>query len=215
MTIEGTEGGLPAAAVRQARAILAEATERYDEASWRWEAVRESCPELPPRSPLDRSPEAADVAAWRRLMDASDESYRSAEEALAAAMERLLAMAGPAGGDAGGDDGRYCSPKVVRYRGVSYVLSYLDEEDDPMRPHIVACRDSAAVSIVNRRLSTLRRAVRVARRLGLVDWSLDVELLRSEAYRDTETGRRRLLPTPEGCDRRGVRTEGRSHRRGI
>lgn len=34
-------------------------------------------------------------------------------------------------------------------------------------------------------LSTLRRAVRVARRLGLVDWSLDVELLRSESYRDT------------------------------
>ena len=42
-----------------------------------------------------------------------------------------------------------------------------------------------APNTVNRRLSTLRRAVRVARRLGLVDWSLDIELLRSEAYRDT------------------------------
>jgi integrase/recombinase XerC len=42
-----------------------------------------------------------------------------------------------------------------------------------------------APNTINRRLSTLRRAVRVARRLGLVDWSLDVELLRSEAYRDT------------------------------
>lgn len=41
-----------------------------------------------------------------------------------------------------------------------------------------------APNTINRRLSTLRRAVRVARRLGLVDWSLDVELLRSEAYRD-------------------------------
>lgn len=42
-----------------------------------------------------------------------------------------------------------------------------------------------APNTINRRLSTLRRAVRVARRLGLVDWSLDVELLRSESYRDT------------------------------
>jgi integrase/recombinase XerC len=42
-----------------------------------------------------------------------------------------------------------------------------------------------APNTINRRLSTMRRAVRVARRLGLVDWSLDVELLRSEAYRDT------------------------------
>ena len=42
-----------------------------------------------------------------------------------------------------------------------------------------------APNTINRRLSTLRRACRVARRLGLVDWSLDVELLRSEAYRDT------------------------------
>jgi integrase/recombinase XerC len=37
---------------------------------------------------------------------------------------------------------------------------------------------------INRRLSTLRRSVRVARRLGLVDWALDVDLLRSEVYRD-------------------------------
>ena len=42
-----------------------------------------------------------------------------------------------------------------------------------------------APNTINRRLSTLRRAVIVARRLGLVDWWLDVELLRSEAYRDT------------------------------
>jgi len=42
-----------------------------------------------------------------------------------------------------------------------------------------------APNTINRRLSTLRRAVIVARRLGLVDWLLDVELLRSEAYRDT------------------------------
>jgi integrase/recombinase XerC len=42
-----------------------------------------------------------------------------------------------------------------------------------------------APNTINRRLSTMRRTVRVARRLGLIDWSLDIELLRSEAYRDT------------------------------
>jgi integrase/recombinase XerC len=44
---------------------------------------------------------------------------------------------------------------------------------------------SLAPNTINRRLSTLRRAVKVARRLGLVDWSIDLDLLRSEAYRDT------------------------------
>lgn len=42
-----------------------------------------------------------------------------------------------------------------------------------------------APNTINRRLSTLRRAVRVARRLGLIEYSLDIELLRSESYRDT------------------------------
>lgn len=58
-----------------------------------------------------------------------------------------------------------------------------------------------APNTINRRLSTLRRAVRVARRLGLVDWSLDVELLRSESYRDTAgpglEGWRAILATAE------------------
>lgn len=51
------------------------------------------------------------------------------------------------------------------------------------KAHQIAAK--LAPNTINRRLSTLRRAVRVARRLGLVDWALDVELLRSEAYRDT------------------------------
>ena len=38
---------------------------------------------------------------------------------------------------------------------------------------------------INRRLSTLRTLVRLARRLGLIDWALDVEGMRAQTYRDT------------------------------
>jgi integrase/recombinase XerC len=43
-----------------------------------------------------------------------------------------------------------------------------------------------AASTVGRRLSALRTAVRVARQLGRVSWSLEVESPRAEAYRDTK-----------------------------
>ena len=38
---------------------------------------------------------------------------------------------------------------------------------------------------INRRLSALRSAVRLARILGMVDWSLEIPGLKTEAYRDT------------------------------
>jgi integrase/recombinase XerC len=38
---------------------------------------------------------------------------------------------------------------------------------------------------INRRLSTLRRLVKLARRLGLVDWAIDVEGLKAAPYTDT------------------------------
>jgi len=54
-----------------------------------------------------------------------------------------------------------------------------------------------AAATINRRLSTLRRLVKLARRLGLIDWAIDVEGLRAEPYRDTAgpgaDGWRRLL----------------------
>jgi integrase/recombinase XerC len=54
-----------------------------------------------------------------------------------------------------------------------------------------------AAATINRRLSTLRRLVKLARRLGLIDWTVDVEGLRSQPYRDTAgpgaDGWRRLL----------------------
>jgi integrase/recombinase XerC len=42
-----------------------------------------------------------------------------------------------------------------------------------------------AAATVNRRLAALRSLVKLARLLGLVSWSLDVEGARAEAYRDT------------------------------
>src|SRR5438093_1516323 len=54
-----------------------------------------------------------------------------------------------------------------------------------------------AAATINRRLSTVRRLVKLARRLGLIDWAVDVEGLRAEPYRDTAgpgaDGWRRLL----------------------
>jgi len=38
---------------------------------------------------------------------------------------------------------------------------------------------------INRRLSAVRSVVKLARKLGKVDWTLEVENVRSEAYRDT------------------------------
>jgi integrase/recombinase XerC len=38
---------------------------------------------------------------------------------------------------------------------------------------------------VNRRVSTLRRLCKLARRFALITWGLDVDTLRAEAYRDT------------------------------
>jgi len=54
-----------------------------------------------------------------------------------------------------------------------------------------------AAATINRRLSTVRRLVKLARRLGLIDWAVDVEGMKAEPYRDTTgpgaDGWRRLL----------------------
>lgn len=59
--------------------------------------------------------------------------------------------------------------------GVSSVIAY--------RQHLVDRKLAAAT--VNRRLSALRAAVKLARQLGRVEWELEVEGLSVEAYRDT------------------------------
>ena len=67
-----------------------------------------------------------------------------------------------------------------------------------------------APSTINRRLAALRSLVKLARTLGLVSWSLEVEGLRSEAYRDTRgpgtDGYRKLLAQLDGrADPRSTR----------
>jgi integrase/recombinase XerC len=67
-----------------------------------------------------------------------------------------------------------------------------------------------AAATVNRRLAALRSLLKLARTLGLVGWSLEVEGLRAEPYRDTRgpgvAGFRRLLAQldPRG-DAKGLR----------
>jgi len=56
---------------------------------------------------------------------------------------------------------------------------------------------------VNRRLSSVRSLVRLARTLGFVPWALEVESVPSEAYRDTRG------PGREGCGRMVAELEGR------
>ena len=52
---------------------------------------------------------------------------------------------------------------------------------------------------INRRLAAVRSLVKLAKTLGLVDWSLDIQNVRSEAYRDTKgpgkSGFRAMLQT--------------------
>ena len=66
-----------------------------------------------------------------------------------------------------------------------------------------------AASTVNLRLAALRSLVKLARTLGLVAWSLGVQNVRSEAYRDTKG------PGPEGFRQVLSRTESRADRKGI
>lgn len=66
---------------------------------------------------------------------------------------------------------------------------------------------------INRRLAAVRSLVKLARTLGMVPWSLEVENLKAQAYRDTRgpgrQGFRRLL------EEAGSRTDGKALRDGA
>jgi integrase/recombinase XerC len=102
------------------------------------------------------------------LADADCEATRVAREKDVKAIGRYLGVAEP---------GRVLALVVAGTPGQANAIALGFKADQLAR--------KLAPNTINRRLSTLRRAVRVARRLGRVDWSLDIELLRSESYRDT------------------------------
>jgi integrase/recombinase XerC len=62
------------------------------------------------------------------------------------------------------------------------------------RNHLI--EEGRAAATVNLRLSALRAIVRMARMTGLVSWTIELQGLKAEAYRDTRgvgrTGYRRL-----------------------
>src|SRR5262249_55751698 len=67
-----------------------------------------------------------------------------------------------------------------------------------------------APATVNRRLAAMRSLVKLARTLGMTPWTLDVEGLRAEVYRDTRgpggAGFARLLAALDGrTDAKGLR----------
>lgn len=85
-------------------------------------------------------------------------------------------------------------------RGNSLVLDYRNHMKESGLQH----------STINGRLSTLRSLTKLARMRGLINWSLEVENLKSRAYRDTkgprESGFRRLQTQAEQrTDAKGMR----------
>lgn len=98
------------------------------------------------RKASTRDAYARDVAAFAAYLG---------EPTAAAALERLLALAG---GDANG-----------------VVLSY--------RSHM--SESNLTPATINRRLSAIRSAVKLARILGFTNWTPEIDGLKSQAYRDT------------------------------
>src|SRR5215470_10002711 len=76
------------------------------------------------------------------------------------------------------------------------------------RTHLME-RELAAITI-NRRLTALRPIIKLARTLGLIPWTLEIQGLKTEVYRDTRgpgrNGFRALLEVLNGrCDAKTVR----------
>lgn len=112
------------------------------------------------------------------LADAKKPTTRRAREQDVADLAAFLGTAGPSeacallvAGDAG----------AANAVGTAYARHLIDR--------------GLAAATINRRLSTVRRLAALARRFGLVGWSIDVDSLKSTPYRDTAG------PGKEGMDR--------------
>jgi len=109
------------------------------------------------------------------LADASNPRTHRARKQDVADLGRFLGQADP---------GAACAPVVAGNAGyanaiaMGYKRKMLDR--------------GLSANTINRRLSTLRHLVKVARRLGMVDWAIDIDGMKAEAYRDTAG------PGPEG-----------------
>jgi integrase/recombinase XerC len=80
--------------------------------------------------------------------------------------------------------------------------------------HVLAYKQSLierglSSSTVNRRLAAIRSLVKMARTLGLIDWTLDVPNMKSKSYRDTRG------PGVEGVQKMLEKNDTRSDAKGI
>lgn len=123
-------------------------------------------PENPPAVPA-AAVRAADLYA-ALLADAKKPTTRRAREQDAADLARFLGAPGPSAACAAVVAGGAPQGNAI---AAAYLASMLDRKLSP--------------ATINRRLSTVRRLVKLARRYQVVAWALEVDTLRVEAYRDT------------------------------
>lgn len=102
------------------------------------------------------------------LADAKKPTTRRAREQDVGDLVRFLNAPGPAEACAAFLAGGSARANAI---GAAYLRGMLDRKLSP--------------ATANRRVSTLRRLVRLARKYDVIDWSIEVDTLRAEAYRDT------------------------------
>jgi integrase/recombinase XerC len=124
------------------------------------------------------------------LADARKATTRRAREQDAADLARFLGRVDPSAACAllvAGDSGQ------ANAIATAYVRSMLDRRLSP--------------ATVNRRVSTVRRLVKLARRFGLIGWTVEVDALRVESYRDTSgPGRSGWLRMLDAAERAAKKT---------
>jgi hypothetical protein len=133
--------------VSLARSMLVGAIRRYEDASERWTFARECYPNLmPSRAPLGTE-ESAERAAWRVILEQTDDDFDRAEEGLAVQIERLYSMLAPPGLRPVERMGEYFVPRAVHHAGQLYVLAYSVNDYEPRTNIIAVYRDTMAIEL--------------------------------------------------------------------